>query len=348
MNAAVGENLFERSTPEVTPNRATPRPVDASGAYDCDFAGYRDDPPKVHWPNGAQLALSIVVNIEEGAELALSMGDERNEFVYEIVERIDGARDLCMESHFAYGTRAAWPRLRRALMRHGVAATLNACGRAIACSPWIAQEAVADGHEIMCHGFRWENHAHMAEPQEQEAISRTLDAIAQAVREAPVGWHSRSSPSVNTRRLLVEHGGFLYDSNAYDDDLPYVVEVAGRPHVVLPYAFDTNDMRFFDKGGFVFGDDFARYCIDAFELLYAEGARQPRMMTVGLHPRIIGRPGRIGGLERFLAHVAARTGVWFARRDEIAHAWRAMIGLPRWTPQRSLSGADQSEGNPAR
>src|SRR5580693_2801319 len=236
MNAAVGENLRERSTPEVTPIPATPGLVDASGAYDHDFAGYRGDPPKVHWPNGAQLALSIVVNIEEGAKLALSMGDERNEFVYEIVERIDGMR-------------AAWPRLRRALMRHGVAATLNACGRAIACSPWIAQEAVADGHEIMCHGFRWENHAHMAELQEQEAISRTLDAIAQAVREAPVGWHSRSSPSVNTRRLLVEHGGFLYDSNAYDDDLPHVVEILGRPHVVLPYAFDTNDMRFFNHGG---------------------------------------------------------------------------------------------------
>jgi allantoinase len=343
-----GEKLLERSHPEITANLATPGLIKASGVSDRDFAGYRDDPPKVRWPNGAQLAVSIVVNVEEGAELTLSMGDERNEFVYEIVERIDGARDLCMESHFAYGTRAAWPRLRRTLLRHGVAATLNACGRAIACSPWIAQEAVADGHEIMCHGFRWENHAHMEEPQEQEAIARTLDAIAQAVREAPVGWHSRSSPSVNTRRLLVEHGGFLYDSNAYDDDLPYVVEVAGRPHVVLPYAFDTNDMRFFDKGGFVFGDDFARYCIDAFELLYAEGARQPRMMTVGLHPRIIGRPGRIGGLERFLAHVAARTGVWFARRDEIAHAWRAMIGLPRWTPQRSLSRADQFEGNPAR
>ena len=311
-------------------------------SHDRDFAGYRDNPPKVRWPKGAQLALSIVVNVEEGAELALSMGDERNECVHEMVECIEGARDLCMESHFAYGTRAAWPRLRRMLKRHGVAATLNACGRAIACSPWIAQEAVSDGHEIMCHGFRWESHAHMAEPQEQEAIARTLAAIAEAAGEAPVGWHTRSSPSVNTRRLLVENGGFLHDSNAYDDDVPYVVEVHGRPHVVLPYALDTNDMRFFNKGGFSFGDDFARYCIDAFEQLYAEGAVQPRMMTVGLHLRIIGRPGRIGGLERFLAHVASRPGVWFARRDEIAHAWRAGIGLPRWTPQPPMSGSNPS------
>ncbi len=264
------------------------------------------------------------------------MGDERNEFVYEIVERIDGARDLCMESHFAYGARAAWPRLRQTLKRYGVAATLNACGRAIALSPWIAEEAIADGHEIMCHGYRWESHAYMAESNERQTISRTVDAIVKAAGSAPVGWHTRSSPSVNTRRLLVENGGFLYDSNAYDDDLPYVVDVLGRPHVVLPYAFDTNDMRFFNNGGFVFGDDFARYCIDAFERLYLEGASQPRMMTVGLHLRIIGRPGRIGGLERFLSHVASRASVWFARRDEIAHAWRAGIGLPQWAPKPPL------------
>ena len=301
-----------------------------------DLAGYRDNPPKVSWPNGARLALSIVVNIEEGAELAVSMGDERNESVYEIVERIDGARDLCMESHFAYGARAAWPRLRQTLKRYGVTATLNVCGRAIALSPWIAEEAMADGHEIMCHGYRWENHAHMAVSDERETISRTIDAIVKAAGKTPVGWHTRSSPSVNTRRLLVENGGFLYDSDAYDDDLPYVVEILGRSHIVLPYAFDTNDMRFFNNGGFVFGDDFARYCIEAFDRLYSEGASRPRMMTIGLHLRIIGRPGRIGGLERFLSHAASRAGTWFARRDEVAHAWRAGIGLPRWAPEAPL------------
>jgi peptidoglycan/xylan/chitin deacetylase (PgdA/CDA1 family) len=135
----------------------------------------------------------------------------------------------------------------------------------------------------------------------------------------------------------VEHGGFLYDSNAYDDDLPYVETVAGRTHVVLPYAFDTNDMRFYNGGGFVFADDFARYCIDAFDRLYNEGAAVPRMLSVGLHLRIIGRPARIGGLERFLDHAASRPGVWFARRDEIAHAWRAGIGLPPWSPLPAMS-----------
>jgi allantoinase len=300
---------------------------------DRDFRGYAGTPPAVRWPNGARLALSLVVNVEEGAELSLSMGDETNEPAYEINEGVEGVRDLCMESHYEYGTRAGWPRIRQVLARHGVKATLNACGRAIAYSPWIAAQAVADGHEVAAHGWRWERHVHMSETQERAVIARTVAAIEAAAGTAPVGWHTRSAPSPNTRRLLAEHGGFLYDSNAYNDDLPYVVSVFGRPHVVLPYAFDTNDMRFSNSGGFIFGDDFARYCIDAFDRLYMEGMEAPRMMSIGLHLRIIGRPGRIMGLERFLAHTASKPGVWFARRDEIAHAWRAGIGLPQWSRQ---------------
>jgi peptidoglycan/xylan/chitin deacetylase (PgdA/CDA1 family) len=304
---------------------------------DRDLAGYRGAPPPLRWPGGARLALSMVVNVEEGAELSLGTGDESNEYVYEAVERVENVRDLCMESHFAYGTRAGWPRIRRLLANYGVRATLNACGRAIALSPWLAQEAVADGHEIMCHGWRWERHANMAEERERAVIARAVAAIRDAAGAAPVGWHTRSATSPNTRRLLGEHGGFLYDSNAYDDDLPYMVQAAGRPLVVLPYAFDTNDMRFSNGGGFTQGEDFTRYCIAAFEQLYAEGASAPRMMSVGLHLRIIGKPGRIAGLEAFLAHVSRREGVWFARRDEIAHAWRAGVGLPEWMPAEPLS-----------
>jgi allantoinase len=172
----------------------------------------------------------------------------------------------------------------------------------------------------------------MDEAHERGIIAKAVEVLDAAAGTPPIGWHTRSATSVNTRRLLVEHGGFLYDSNAYDDDIPYTIEVAGRPHVVLPYAFDTNDMRFFNSYAFVHGDDFARYCIAAFDRLYAEGAEAPRMMSVGLHLRIIGRPARIGGLEAFLAHAVAKPGVWFARRDEIAHAWRAGIGLPPWKP----------------
>jgi peptidoglycan/xylan/chitin deacetylase (PgdA/CDA1 family) len=265
------------------------------------------------------------VNVEEGAELTLGQGDEKNESVYEVVEQVEGIRDVCMESHFEYGTRAGWPRIRELLKRYSVRATLNASGRALAISPWLAQEAVADGHEVAAHGWRWERHAEMDEAVEREAIALTVKAITGAAGSPPRGWHTRSATSPSTRRLLVEHGGFLYDSNAYNDDLPYLVEAGGRDHLVLPYAFDTNDMRFQRGGGFVFADDFSRYCIDALDRLYEEGARAPRMMSAGLHLRIIGRPGRIGGLERFLAHAASKPGVWFARRDAIASHWLSSI-----------------------
>ena len=293
---------------------------------DRDFRGYGDAVPPVRWPDAAQLAVNLVINVEEGGELAIGQGDERNEGVYEVVDEISGARDLCMESHFEYGTRAGWPRIRKALQAHGARGTVNAIGRSLMLSPWLAQQAVADGHEVAAHGWRWERHATMSEDEERLAIARAVEAITRTAGSPPRGWHTRSATSPNTRRLLIEQGGFFYDSNAYNDDLPYLVDVGGRDHLVLPYSFDTNDMRFTRQGGFVFGDDFARYCIDAFDRLYEEGASAPRMMTVGLHLRIIGRPGRIGGLERFLAHAASRPGVWFARRDEIARHWLRAIG----------------------
>lgn len=302
--------------------------------HDRDFRGHAGLSPIRHWPNGSTLAVSVVVNVEEGAELSRGMGDEANEFIYEAVERVEGQRDLCMESHFEYGTRAGWPRLRGVLRQYGVRATMSCNGRAVALSPWLAQEAVADGHEISAHGWRWERHVAMDEAHERKVIADTVNALQAASGVATVGWHTRSATSVNTRRLLVEHGGFLYDSNAYNDDLPYAVHVSGKPHIVLPYSFDTNDMRFNNNGGFVQADDFATYCIGAFDRLLAESATQPRMLSVGLHLRIIGKPARIGGLEKFLAHASGKSGVWFARRDEIAHAWRQATGLGPWQAQR--------------
>jgi allantoinase len=298
--------------------------------HDRDFRGHAGLSPIRHWPNGATLAVSVVVNVEEGAELSRGMGDEANEFIYEAVERVEGQRDLCMESHFEYGTRAGWPRLRSVLRQYGVRATMSCNGRAVALSPWLAQEAVADGHEISAHGWRWERHVAMDETHERNVIAATVDALQAASGTPTVGWHTRSATSINTRRLLVEHGGFLYDSNAYNDDLPYAVTVLGKSHIVLPYSFDTNDMRFNNNGGFVQAGDFATYCIGAFDRLLAESATQPRMLSVGLHLRIIGKPARIGGLERFLAHACGKPGVWFARRDEIAHAWRQATGLGPW------------------
>ncbi|WAC26094.1 polysaccharide deacetylase family protein [Ancylobacter sp. SL191] len=303
-----------------------------------DFAGYRGREPSIRWPDDARLAVSVVVNVEEGAELSIGAGDERNESIYEAVEATEGARDLCMESHFEYGTRAGWPRIRQALAERGIPATLNANGRSLVLSPWIAAEAVADGHEVASHGWRWERHVHMTEAEERGAIARSVEAITMAAGTPPVGWHTRSATSVRTRDLLVEHGGFLYDSNAYNDDVPYLVTIAGHDHIVLPYAFDTNDMRFFNRGGFTFAEDFARYCGAAFDRLYEEGATRPRMLSIGLHLRIIGRPARIAGLEMFLDHALSRPGVWFARRDAIAHHWRSGLGLPRWQARPTPEG----------
>ncbi len=303
-----------------------------------DFSGYRNAPPEIRWPGGAGLAVSVVVNIEEGAELSLSAGDGHNEFIYEAVERVEGARDLCMESHFEYGPRAGWPRIRRALAARGIPATLNACGRACVATPWIAQEARQDGHEIAAHGWRWERHVHMDEVTERDAIARAVAAITEAAGSPPLGWHTRSATSERTRDLLIEQGGFLYDSNAYNDDLPFIVDTSAGPHVVLPYAFDTNDMRFYNNGGFVFAEDFARYCIAAFDRLLRESATEPRMLSIGLHTRIIGRPARIDGLEQVLDHICAQSGVWFATRAQIAQHWRASLGLPDWQPRMPAEG----------
>lgn len=295
-----------------------------------DLKGYGGTPPDPRWPGDARLAVSFVVNVEEGAELSVGLGDERNEAVYEIVEEVEGSVDHAKDTHFDYGTRAGYWRIMELFDRYGAVAQMNCCARALTLSPWLARDAVERGHEIACHSWRWERHANMPEDHERRVIARCVEEIRAAAGVRPVGWHTRSAPSANTRRLLVEEGGFLYDSDHYGDDLPFTVEVDGRPHVVLPYAFDTNDMRFQRAGGFHFAGDFARYCIDAIDWLWEEGRTAPKMMTIGLHLRIIGRPGRIAGLEQVLAHIAAKGGIWIARRDEIARHWRRLEGLPEF------------------
>lgn len=233
-----------------------------------DFFGYGAHPPDPRWPGGARVAVSFVVNVEEGAELSLIDGDERNEAVYEVTDEVRDAPDPCRDTHFEYGTRVGYWRIMRVLDAYGAPSTLNACGRAIERSPWLAQDAIARGHEVACHGWRWERHAGMAEAQERATIARAVAAITAATGIAPVGWHTRSAPSTNTRRLLREHGGFLYDSDAYNDDLPLFVSVDGRRHLVLPYSFDTNDMHFHQGSQrFATAAHFAEYVIDAYDQL---------------------------------------------------------------------------------
>jgi peptidoglycan/xylan/chitin deacetylase (PgdA/CDA1 family) len=285
---------------------------------DRDLVGYGRNPPDPRWPGGARLAISFVVNVEEGAELSIASGDARNESVHEIREEVEGAPDPCMETHYAYGARAGFWRILDAFSQHGMRATFSACGRAVAANPFLAQVPHAAGHEISAHGWRWERHANMDEATERAVIARTVAAIREATGEAPLGWHTRSAASPHTRRLLMEHGGFLYDSDAYDDDLP---RLHAPGHVIIPYGFDCNDMRFSPGGGFVQAEDFSRYCIGAMDWLLREGERTPKMLSIGLHLRIIGRPGRMAGLTAVLDHVARVPGIWVARRRDIAAHW---------------------------
>lgn len=283
-----------------------------------DLVGYGGTPPQIAWPDGKKVAVSFVVNFEEGGEFSIGDGDSRNEPVHEAISAQSDTPDPCMESHFGYGTRAGWWRIMRVLERYGVRATVSSCGRAVERSPNLARDAIRRGHEVSCHGWRWDEHARMDEATERAVIARTYDTIAAVCGTAPVGWHTRSAASPNTRRLLVEHGGFLYDSDAYDDDLPYVVDVAGKAHLVMPYAFDTNDMRFRPGGAFVHAQEFARYCIAAYDWLEKEAADAPRMMSIGLHLRTIGRPARIAGLDTILATLTGRGTAWIAPRADIA------------------------------
>ena len=298
-----------------------------------DFTGYGKQLPAVRWPGGARVAVSFVLNFEEGAEFSISDGDARNEAIYEVIDRQESA-DPCIDSHFEYATRTAWWRIADLFDRYGAHFTLSSCGRAVERNAWLAQDAVARGHEVSAHGWRWETHAGLDEASERANIARTVAAIHAVTGQAPRGWHTRSVRTANTRRLLVEHG-FLYDSDAYNDDTPYFVEVDGvaasgshagplrKRHLVLPYAFDTNDMQFQNTQRFDTSASFSEYVCDACDWLAREGETMPRMLSVGLHLRMIGRPARMKALETILRHVTASKSAWIATREQIAQHWIA-------------------------
>lgn len=286
-----------------------------------DFVGYAGRSPGVTWPGGARVALSLVVNVEEGAEPSPDDGDPRAESRAEMPHQPrDGVRDLAIESQYEYGSRAGIWRILETLSEYGAAATFFACGRALERNPAGAAAMAAGGHEICSHGYEWREPSTMTRDEERQSIERAVAAIRTTTGSRPVGWYCRWGPSVNTRELLVEEGGFQYDSDAYNDDLPYWTEVCGKPFLVLPYSMDTNDMKFW-LGGFTTAESFAEYLRDSFDVLYREGERQPRMMSIGIHARILGRPGRIPALRRFLDYARQHEGVWIARRDEIARHW---------------------------
>jgi len=289
---------------------------------DRDFVGYGEHPPKIPWPRGARLAISIVVNFEEGAEFAVD-DDGRHESLGDIPSSVPhDIRDLNMESMFEYGSRVGAWRLLSVLQRHQVAATFFICGLAAERNPRLAQAIVRDGHEPCGHGYRWRAYHDLSESEQRDDIRRCVASLEKTTGQRPVGWLTRYGPSPVTRRLLFEEGGFLYDSMAFNDDLPYYVSIAGdsaEPWLVVPYSMELNDGRF-HRGALLTVDDFEASLNAAFDCLYSEGAATTRMMSIGLHCRIAGTPSRAGILDRFIERVKEKD-VWFGRRDEIARWW---------------------------
>ena len=296
-----------------------------SNNYPRDLCGYGANPPDPRWPGGARLALQIVLNYEEGGENCVLHGDPASEaFLSEIVaaDAREGVRHMSMESLYEYGSRVGVWRLKNLFDRYKVPVTVFAVGMAVERNPEPVRALFASGHEICSHGYRWIDYQDISENTEREHMQRAIRIIEETIGERPLGWYTgRTSP--NTRALVVEEGGFLYDSDDYSDELPFWDRRYGKPQLVIPYTLDANDMRFATPQGFNSGTQFLQYLKDTFDVLYAEGADTPRMMSVGLHCRISGRPGRFAALEAFLRYARSHDDVWFCRRIDIARHWHA-------------------------
>lgn len=293
--------------------------------YPRDLIGYGGQPPKANWPNGARIALSFVLNYEEGGERCLLHGDDESEaFLSEIPGAVPwpGQRHMNMESIYQYGSRAGVWRLLRLFERQGIPLTVFAVAMAAERHPELIRQMHASGHEICSHGYRWIDYQHLSYAEEAEHLARARDILTAITGERPLGWYTgRSSP--NTRDIVMAEGGFVYDSDAYDDDLPYwLPRPDGKPHLVIPYTLDSNDMRFSTSQGFNCGEQFYHYLKDSFDVLYQEGESEPKMLSIGLHCRLAGRPGRLASLARFLDYVRSHPKVWCARRIDIARHWQ--------------------------
>ena len=293
-----------------------------------DFVGYGKDPVNAQWPNNARVALNIVLNYEEGSEPSIDDGDGYTEIgLHEGGAGAFTGRDLGSESMYEYGSRVGIWRIFRILRERNMPATVFATAVALERNPAVAQAIREYGFDVCSHGRRWIRHQDLTPEQEKAEIGAAYDSITKSIGRPPAGWYCRYAPTLYTRSLVVEHGGFAYDSDAYNDDLPYWTKVQGKDHLVIPYTQDNNDGKFC-RGAMATANDFFEYLRDGFDLLYEEGAKAPKMMSVGLHLRLIGHPGRAVGLARFLDHVASKPQTWVCGRADIANHWRK-VHLPK-------------------
>jgi len=294
----------------------------AKSTYPRDMIGYGSKLIDPQWPARAHVALQIALNYEAGGELSVLHGDATSEALLTDIgfPAVPQARSVLVESSFEYGSRRGVWRLLRLFQERNIKISIFAVATALARNPVVAKAMVAAGHEVVSHGWRWIDYQHVPEADERQHIRLAVETITEMTGQQPLGWMT-GRPSPNTRRLLVEHGGFLYDRDALNDELPYWVVVEGRAHLVIPYSYETNDNRFNEGRAFKTADDFFVYMRDAFDVLYREGATEPKMMSVGLHDRLIGRPARIDGLARFLDHVQRHENVWICCGLDIARHW---------------------------
>jgi putative urate catabolism protein len=295
--------------------------------YPRDLIGYGRNTPDPKWQNNARVAVQFVINYEEGGENCILHGDQASEaFLSEIVGATPfmGLRHMNMESCYEYGSRAGFWRLHRLFGERNIPVTVYGIAMALERNPEVVAAMLESDWEIASHGYRWIDYKYFGEAEEREHLEKAIEIHTRVTGSRPLGWYTgRNSP--HTRKLVVEEGGFLYDSDSYADDLPYwvydYVRDNGKPHLVIPYTLDNNDMRFATNQGFNSGEQFFTYLRDAFDFLYAEGETAPKMMSVGLHCRLVGRPGRAAALARFLDYVQKHEKVWLCRRVDIARHW---------------------------